>query len=152
MTSPPLNAPSKPSYWFDMSTQHVSLVSSTYALCFFFIGDVGALSANRVPRLDSPALHAPGALPLPPSPRVPPPAATPAPHKRADRLRVRNEMRFYPLRHGVVLLALVCIVSLSWIKSIPGDGGKVIYLFVCLLIFQPLLSAQKHTHTYTHTH
>lgn len=117
-----------------MNTQHVTLVYSTHALCVF-INDVGALSANRVPRLDSPALHAPGAPPPPPSPRVSPPAATPAPHKRTDRLRVRNEMRFHPLRLGVVLLALVCIVSVSWIKSIPGDGGKVIYLFVCLLIF-----------------
>lgn len=51
-------------------------------------------------------------------------------------------MRFHPLRLGVVLLALVCIVSVSWIKSIPGDVGKVICLFI-YLSFCIFLSAQK---------
>lgn len=146
---------------FETNAQHASLVYSAHALCVF-VNDVGALSANMVPRLDSPALHAPGALlPPSPSPRVSAPAATPAPHKRKDSPRVRNEMRFHPLRRGVVLLALVCILTISWIKSIPGDGGKVICLFIYLSFFicsllrkkwflKPCASLKHHTHTHIH--
>ncbi|GLD48522.1 alpha-1,3-mannosyl-glycoprotein 4-beta-N-acetylglucosaminyltransferase B-like protein [Lates japonicus] len=38
-----------------------------------------------------------------------------------DRLSVRNEMRFYSVRFGC-LLAFACLVSVTWIKSIPRDG------------------------------
>lgn len=39
---------------------------------------------------------------------------------------MRNEMRFYPLRVGC-LLVIVCFLSLSWIKSFPDDGGRSNY-------------------------
>lgn len=38
--------------------------------------------------------------------------------------RVRNEMRVYSFRFGCVLAA-ACFVSLTWIKSMPSDEGKL---------------------------